>query len=164
MYSYRIPHRVASSLNIQSLSKLPGEVRFSLHMPHPAEWKIPVLCPSDTIKSAYVREGYAAYTYTEVQGAEWPEVVVKIGPTSIMACSNEAIFTALTRCTSILHIQVDYFPDWMGQATRHPLLGPILSLAAPLISFLFFLISSFPHLLNLPFLFTPLMSTLTELS
>jgi hypothetical protein len=145
-YSYRIPHRIASCFNIQSQSSFSGDVRFSFHMPHPASFKIPVLCGSDTIKGAYVREGYAAYTYTEVQGAEWSEVVVKVSAPTLFACSLESIFTAITRATNILHIQVDQHPGFIGELTKHPIFGPLLGLAPPAYVF-----NMFSHKFSFPF-------------
>jgi len=130
-YSYRIPHRIAACFNITSHSNEMGDVRFSYYMPHQAERKIPVLCPSDTVKGAYVRDGYAAFTYTEVQGAEWDEVVVKINNATLLSCSNQSIFTAVTRAKKILWIQSDLLPADLPRISQHPILGPLLGQTLP---------------------------------
>jgi hypothetical protein len=145
MYSYRIPHRIASVFNIHSLSAEPGDVLFDYRMPFEAQAKVPVLCYSDTVKGAYTRDGYAAYTYTEVQGAEWDTVVMKIGPATLFACSLQNIFTAITRAKRRLFIQSDLPASDLPLIGRHPILGPLLGLAPATDIWRLFTSSFFPN-------------------
>jgi len=82
-------------------------------------------------KARLVLEGYEAYTYTEVQGAEWPVVCVRITAATLMTCSNEMIFTAITRCTKGLWIQSDLPTPDLSRLAQHPIFGPLLDQRSP---------------------------------
>lgn len=129
-YSYRIPGRIAAPFNIHSLSSNYGWVDYQVHLP-PLHLQYPLLCPSDTIKAAHKREGWNAYTYTEVQGAEFPIVVLKVTEATLLACSLESIWTAMTRATEGLIIQSDLDLSRAGSLAIHPLFGPLLDHAPP---------------------------------
>jgi hypothetical protein len=124
-YTYRMPQRLALPFSVHTFSQTPGWVDFQFHMP-PVTCRYPILCASDTIKGACIREGYAAYTYTEVQGAEFPVVVFRLSTTTLRACPLESIWTALTRTTDGLIIQCDLDPTELSLLTRHPIFGPLL--------------------------------------
>jgi len=129
-YTYRMPQRIAQCFGVHSLSSVAGTVDFQAYMP-PHTANHPVLCPSDSIKGVMIREGYAAYTYTEVQGAEFPTVVLKVSNATLDACSYESIWTAITRTTNRLIIQCDLSPDQYGRLTQHPIFGPLLGNTPP---------------------------------
>jgi len=130
LYTYRLPQEVAHRLGVHSLSKEPGSIEFYRFLP-PSRRGYTILVPAIENKTSLVGQGYKAFTYTEVQGAEFDTVYVLLTTATLLVVSPEALLVAVTRAKKRLVFVSQLTPAQDLQIPNHPILGPLVGMAPP---------------------------------
>jgi hypothetical protein len=129
-FTRRLPQLLSQRLGLSTRSEELGEITFGHQLQTSGTWQ--TLLPSMNDAAVYSQLlQRPCYTYTSPQGKEWENVQLIVTPAALVACSFEALWTAVTRCKRRLHIVFAAAVN-KGFLGAHRFWGPLLGYQAPM--------------------------------